>query len=143
MVWIFLAASEESVLHFENGLNLSPIVKSIPIVKQCSYPEWPIEDWQKLRYGMILQLFQGIPLEKKKSILSMADSHARISVLQDLEKAWQESEADYFLRLCAWPKKSSPNSYSLKTCQQSQQEEDFKSLKKLPRWGMIVAGVLY
>lgn len=69
--------------------------------------------------------------------------HARISLLQDLEKAWKGSEASYFTRSCAFPKKSSPSSYSLKTSQPSQAEEDFASLKKLPRWGMIVDGVLY
>ena len=89
-----------------------------------------------------LQESQKLP---KISILSSVASRdlAKISALQDMEKAWQESEADYFSRSCAWPKKSSPNSYSLKMSQQSQHEGDFESLKKLPKWGMIVDGVLY
>ena len=70
-------------------------------------------------------------------------SPAKISALQVLEKAWKESEADYFLRSCAWPKKSSPNFYSLKMSQLSQQGEGSESLKKLPRWGMTVDGALY
>jgi hypothetical protein len=60
-----------------------------------------------------------------------------------MEKDWMESEADCFSRSCAWPKKSSPSSYSLKMSQPSLVEAVFKSLEKLPRWGMIVDGVLY
>lgn len=73
----------------------------------------------------------------------MGDFHARMSQLQAMESAWKASEADYFLRSCVWPKKSSPSSYSLKTCQTSAQKGDFASLEKLPKEGMIVAGVLY
>ena len=60
-----------------------------------------------------------------------------------MEKAWQESEVDYFTRSFAWPKRSSPSSYLLKTSNQLPQEVDYKSLEKLPKWGMIVDGVLY
>jgi hypothetical protein len=73
----------------------------------------------------------------------MADSPARILALQAGAKAWTESEADYFSRLCAWPKKSDPNFYSLKTCQQSGQEDSIPLAGNWPRQGMIVDGVLY
>ena len=81
----------------------------------------------------------------RMSISSSAGSleHARILALQDLEKAWQESEVDCFSRSCAWPKKSSPSSYSLKMFRPLLPEEDSQSPSKLPKWGMIVDGVLY
>ncbi len=73
----------------------------------------------------------------------MEASRAKTSAVQELEKAWKESEADFFSRSYAWPKKSNPRSYSLRTYLPLAAEGDFKSLEKLPNWGMIVGGVLY
>src|SRR5690554_1625171 len=70
-------------------------------------------------------------------------NYAKISLLQELEKVWKASEAVFFSKSCAWPKKSSPSSYSLKTSLLSPHGADFRLLEKLPRWGMIVDGVLY
>src|SRR5574337_980737 len=92
--------------------------------------------------GMTLCLLMATP-SMDRLISYMVASPVRTLVLQDLEKAWKESEADYFSRSCAWPKKSSPRSYSLRMCQQSQLETAFEWLVKLPKWGMIVDGVLY
>jgi hypothetical protein len=140
-------------LLYLTGLDLSSTAKSNPIVKQSSYQELPNGIWQMLLYGMTYEIFTRNKLnlqESRKSpqmelTSSTAASHnrAKISVLRDLEKAWKESEADFFSRSFAWPKKSSPRSYSLKTFRPLQSGEDFESLKKLPRWGMIVDGVLY
>lgn len=150
-MWIYLscltdstssAESEESASHLESGLDPSHIVKSTPIVKECSSHEWILEMWNTPLSGTISGHFEGA-IYTKQSILSMEVSPARISVSQGLEKAWKESEADFSSRSCAWPKKSSPSSYSLKTFLQLQHAGDFKSLTKLPRWGMIVDGVLY
>lgn len=142
MAWIYLAELEESATHSKNGLNPSLTVKSIPTVKGSCFLEWETFQSRMPPSGMIL-----LRLDPNTStttlISSTEDFLARISVLQEMEKAWRESEADYFLRSYAWPKKSSPNSYSLKTCQRLQHEADFKLLERLPRWGMIVDGVLY
>jgi hypothetical protein len=73
----------------------------------------------------------------------MEGFRARTSALQAMEKAWQDSEANYFGRSIAWPKKSSPSSYSLKTSQLSLPGVEPQSLGQLPKWGMIVDGVLY
>src|SRR5690606_4566283 len=72
---------------------------------------------------------------KSTSSMEASHNHAKISVVQELEKAWMESEADFFSRSHAWPKKSSPSSYFLKTCQRSPHEGGFESLNALPRWG--------
>lgn len=133
---------EECQLPLKNGCNQSLIAKSIPIVKEFSSQEWPINPFIIALSGMMLEHYKEVISEELSTSFTEA-AHARDSVLQGLEKAWQMSEADYFSKLCAWPKKSSPHSYSLKTFQPSQQEGDFKLLEKLPKWGMIVDGVLY
>lgn len=145
MAWIYLAESVESVSPLEITLDPSPIAKSTLIVKEYCCLEWHVGNYKPLQFGMTCkhsEKTQGHFL-LIASILSTVAFHARISALQDLEKAWKESAADCFSRSFAWPKKSSPSSYSLKTSRQSQQEGDFKLLMNLPRWGMIVDGVLY
>ena len=142
MGWIYLAESEDLALHSVNGLDPLHIVKSIPIVKEFSCQECTINVWFNARSGMTSLVLTDL-ICTVLSILYTEDFPARISALQDMEKDWRGSEADYFSKSCAWPKKSSPSSFSLKMSQQSPAEGDFESLEKLPRWGMIVAGVLY
>lgn len=131
-MWLYLDTSDQS-----------PTAKSIPIVKESCSHEWPGEKWKLHPFGMILEPSQPQNLRNEILTLSSAAFHARILVLLDMEEAWKESEADCFSRSYAWPKKSSPVSYSLKTSQLSHIEVDFEWLEKLPRWGMIVDGVLY
>lgn len=150
-MWIYLICSTDSIysqelgespLHSENTCDQLPTAKSIPIVKQCSLAEWHIMIYRPPLFGMTLAVLT--PKECKGELISFAEaSPARISALQGAEKAWKESEADYFSRSCAWPKKSSHHSYSLKTSQQFALEGDFALLEKLPKWGMIVDGVAY
>lgn len=137
----------ESTLPLNDGCGHQFIVRLTLTAKACFCPECKMKILIDHQYGTILKLLdlQESRNSPKRLTSSSAGSRdcAKTSVLQELEKAWQESEADYFSRSCAWPKKSSPNSYSLKTSQPSQQEGDFKSLDRLPKWGMIVDGVLY
>lgn len=143
MGWISFQASEESQSLLTIGSDLSHTVKSTPIVKEYSSIEWLTGDCQYRPFGTMLKPFhQGIFL--LNSSISFTEAfHARTSVLQDMERAWQESEADYFGRSCAFPKKSSPRSYSLKMSQLSLPGVGSQSLDRLPKWGMIVDGVLY
>ena len=141
MAWIYLVESEDSRLHSASGYDQSPIAKLTPIVKEFSSVEWPRLRLPAPQSGMTYEAFQrGYPYLTTSFTEA---SRARISALQDAEKAWKESEADYFSRSCAWPKKSSPSSYFLKTCPPSPAVADFESLVKLPKWGIIVGGVLY
>ena len=143
MGWIYLAELEDSQSHSVNGCDQSPIAKSTPIVKESSYLDNPMEAFSRLQYGMIYGPSQVV-FSKEELLTSLQPAfHARISVLQDLEKAWQESGADFFSRSCAWPKKSSPNFYFLKTSLQLQPEEEFRLLQKLPKWGSMRGGVVY
>lgn len=132
-MWLYLTMSQQNI-----------IAKSTRIVKQSSCPEWHVATSTTVPYGMTSNHLVEKDCVDSSTLLSAGSrNYARISALQDMEKAWKESEADYFSRSCAWPKKSSPNSYFLKTCQQSPAVADFKLLERLPKWGMIVGGVLY
>lgn len=142
MGWISLVESGGLPWLFPNGLNQSHIAKMTPIVKESSCLEWPEDYSPLLLSGMTQPLFIKHRITDSSTLFTQA-FRARISVLHELEKVWKESEADYFSRSCAWPRKSSPVTYSLKTYRQSPTEEESKQLKKLPRWGMTVDGVLY
>lgn len=151
-MWIYLECSMDSTSSAEsgglpslstNGCDQSLIAKLTPIVKESSCPELRLVNSRMPPYGMILKHWTGLDSHGDMSMSYLAASHVRISALHDWGKAWKESEADFFSRSYAWPKKSSPLSYSLKMFQLSQAEGDFKSLEKLPKWGMIVDGVLF
>src|SRR5687767_6098927 len=142
MVWIYLAESEECQSDSVDGLDQLLTVKSIHIVKQCLSHEFPMDYYLIVLSGIMLRHCGEKILEDLQTSF-MEGFHARISALQEMEKAWKEREADYFSRSCDWPKKLSHDSYSLKMFQPLPKEEEFKLLKKLPRWGMIVDGVLY
>ena len=143
MAWIYLAVLEDYQSPLENGLNQSHTAKSTPIVREYYSVRCSEEEYIALQSGMTYEALRESNSYHSPLICYTEDSHARTSALQDAEKAWQESEADWFSRSCAWPKKSSPSSYSLRMSQQSQVEADFGSLEKLPKWGMIVDGALY
>lgn len=151
-MWIYLKCSnpliyspalEVSPSPYQDIVKLSPIAKSNPIVKESCSPEWQVETSKTLPYGTISKHLMERNWELSTLSSAASRDHAKISQLQELEKAWQESEADCFSRSCAWPKKSSPHSYSWKTSQQLPLVGDWKSLERLPKWGMIVDGVLY
>jgi hypothetical protein len=142
MAWIYLAESEESALHLENGFDQSPIAKSTHIVKESCYQDKFLVIYMQHLYGMMLKAFKGESLIVRL-ISSTLASPAKILVLLDVEKAWKESEAAYFTRSLSCVAKLSQDSSSWKTCQLSLIEEEPKWLEKLPRWGMIVDGALY
>jgi hypothetical protein len=90
---------------------------------------------------MTLKLLTENSLEEKLT-LSMEDSPAKMSVLQELKRAWRVSEAVYFSRLCGWPKKSDRSSFSLKTSEEFARTCNILQ-KKWPPYAMIVGGVFY
>ena len=131
-MWLYLSMSDQS-----------PTANSTPIVKESCSTVYPTDYSLELQYGMISKRCRMMGEIGQESTSFMEVSHARILALQERVKDWKGSEADYSTRSCAWPKKSSPRSYSLKMSQPLQAEGDFKSLERLPKWGMIVDGVLY
>ena len=124
------------------GLEQSHIAKLTPIVKKSCSQEWPMEVLTMLRSGTTLTPCKEGNL-RDSSISYLVAFHARILALLEMEKAWQESEADCFTRSLGCAAKLSQDLFSWKTFLPLLQEEAPKWLGKLPRWGMIVAGSLY
>lgn len=142
MAWTYLAATEDSATPSETTLDRSPTAKSTPIVEECFYPDKPMDLWDKLQYGMIYGLSQvvfGPTLSTSFTVAFLA----RGSALRVMEKAWQTSEAAFIGKSIAWPKKSSPRLYSLKTFPRLDPEEDLKSLEVLPKSGMTLGFACY
>lgn len=149
-MWIYLKdypsfqELEDSISHLENGSNPSHIAKSTHSVKASCCKECKKGICPMHQFGMRFEHYPLTVLGTKVVLTSSTEGFpAKIFQLQDAEKAWEVSEADYFSRSCAWPKKPSPRSYSLRTSQLLPPEGDFKSLERLPKWGMIVDGVLF
>lgn len=147
-MWIYLtdstslAESGESASPLVNGSDQSPIAKSTHIVKECSFPEWPTELLRIRLSGIML------PRSTEETAIPLLTSymeafHARTSALQERERDWKESEADYFSRSLGCLARLSQDSSFWKMSQQSLLEEEPKWSDKLPRWGMIVDGALY
>ena len=113
MAWIYLAASEETPLHSGNTSTRSLTVSKTDTLKRFFCPACKAEDFYDDPSGMMCGLCAvRCSLE---STSSSGDFPAKTSALQDVAQAWLESEVDYFSRSCAWPKKRSPRSYSLRT----------------------------
>ncbi len=143
MVYLCFQESEESTSHSMNGCEQSVIAKSIPIANVSCFQEFQMDISKMHRYGMIYEPSLSHPLSGNISTSSTGDSLVRTLALEAMERAWRENEVDCFSRSCAWPKKSSPNSYSLKMFRQLPHEAESQFVNKLPKWGMIADGVLY
>lgn len=141
MGWIYLVESEECLWPLKNGCDQSPIVKSIPIANVFFYHGWLKEDCIKRQY---LKMYMNLQNYNLREIYTsyMEDSPVKISLLQDLEKAWQESEALYVMKSLGSLMKYDPTSFSWKMSQLLPQKEALKWSHKLPKWGMIVDGLL-
>lgn len=141
MAWIYLAESEASVWPFNHGLEQSPIVKTTDMHKPFSCPECKDENSKCPPSGMTLEQSQGKCC--LKSILFREVSPARTSALLEMESAWKESEADYFLKSSDLLASFDQDSFSWKTSQLSLfgglSEFAWSSLRS----GMIVDGQLY
>lgn len=141
MVWIYLAESADSQEPWTVMLSPSPTVKSSPTPGVCCSLGCTQGTYLSHQYGMTYQLF--VEPCSHKLTLSTAASLAKTSALLASERVWTESEAVYFSKLCAWSKKSSPRSYSLRTSQISETAALTPFLGKYPRVGMIVDTVFY
>lgn len=142
MAWIFFPALVESPLPSDLGLNQSPIANAIGIVSQSSYPEWKRGYFPSLQSGTMSPLLTESSSEERLTS-STEDSLAKTFRVQDAETAWAESVVDFFSRSSAWPKKSSPDSYSWKTSPQSEHGDLTALSKNWPISGMSVGGTIY
>ena len=120
-----------------------PTAKSTPTVKEFFSVRCTKDQLIELQSGMTFEALVESNSYHAPLTCYTEDSLARTSALQDMESAWRESEAGFIGRSTAWPKKSSPNLYSLKTYPQSVPKEAGMSYHRLPKWGMIADGVLF
>lgn len=142
MAWIYSVDTEESPWHCKSGSGPWLIVKSSDTHKEFYFPECKAENCQKPRFGTISKLLTESNF-KELLILFMGASHAKTSALQELEKAWQESEADYFLKSLDCAAKYDPNLSFWKTCGTFYQMESTPWQGKWSNWAMIADGGYY
>lgn len=126
----------------QSGCSPSRTVKMTDTLKECFYRGCGMRKYLLRRFGMTLGHSKENPGEVIL-ISSTEDSHARTSVLQEMARAWQESEAAFFLRSCALSMKYNRRGSSWKMYQLSLLEDLEKSPQKLPSEAMIVDGKLY
>lgn len=129
-MWLFPITSEQSLT-----------AKSTPTANPSSCKECKKGICPKHQYGMTSE-------HLTPRIWHLYNSYSEVSLvkiflLQEMEKVWQESEADYFSRSSACVAQLSHDSSSWKTFLPLLPEEVQKWLEPLPRWGMTVDGALY
>ena len=142
MAWIYLPASVESALHSQSGSDPLPTVRLTSTASASCKPDSQTVHFQTRQSGTTLQRSEEAICQSSQ-ILSMADSHVRTLAMQDLEQAWQESEAGFSLKSSACLARLDRASCSWRTSQLSLFEEPITSELNWPRSGMIVAGRLY
>lgn len=135
--------SEGSTLPCAPTSERLPTVKSTVTGKLFYCQECDQVILTERQFGMTSHLCKEDNADPSKLYSAGSHSHAKTLALQDAEKVWKESVAGYFSRLCAWPKKLSPRSYSLRTSQISEVKDSIESLKKFPGWGMTVDTEFY
>lgn len=142
MAWIYLAESEESQSPSKNGSDQLPTARSTPIVKENSSREWLMVHCLDLLSGMTYLVLRDANSSDRLTLCTV-DSHAKTLALQDLERAWKESEADYFSRSLGCVARLSQDSSFWKTSLPLLPAEEQKWSGKLPKWAMTVDRVLY
>lgn len=142
MAWIYLVDTEGLPWPSKNGFIQLPIVKKSDTLNPSFFQEWAKAAYLMPPSGMMSAHYKEVCSQSNQE-LSTEDSPVKICLLQEMEKVWQGSEVDFFLRSCAYPKKSSPDSYSLKMFLASGQEDCLPLSGNWPISGMIVDGVLY
>lgn len=141
MVWIYLAESEECRLPCEIGSDLLPIVTTIDTPNLCCSQGCKKDQFLMRQFGTTSRRL--VESFYQKSTSSTEDFHARTLVSLELESAYQESEAGYFLRYVDWLRKQNRNSFFWKTCQRLGLVGLNEWEKNWPASGMIVDGVLF
>ena len=142
MAWIYLAESAVLVQHSQaSELEQSHIVNKTDTHKAFYCPECNQVTLIELQSGMTLERLLRDCCRQLTSF--MVDFHVKTSVLLDLEKAWQESEAVYSTKLSDLQKKLTRRLCSSKMCQQLELEDFEKLSEHLPKSGMTVGGRVY
>lgn len=104
--------SVESTLQSKTGCGHVFIANWIPTAKVCFCQECKMEILIEQQFGMTLQPCREGNYEDSSTLSSVGSrnekDHARTLALQDMEKAWLESEADYFSKIIRLAKEIKP-----------------------------------
>ncbi len=141
MAWIYLAELGESQSQSTNTSEQSLTVKTIDTLNLSYFQECLKEKFTGDQSGITSK-----PLQQNnyhQLTLSSADSPAKISVQQELELAWKESEAVFSSKLSDLQKKFDQLLSSLKMSPRLELEDWIRLSKHLPKSGMIVDGRVY
>lgn len=142
MAWIYSQELEDLRLHSENGCGRSHTVNVIPTAMLSYCRGCDSVNFLTLLSGTILRLSEK-PCCPDMSTSSTEDSPARISAIQDLERAWKVSEAAFSLSSSDSLAIFDRDSFSWKTCQLSLIEDLSGFAWSSLRSGMIRDGRLY
>ena len=136
MAWVYARVSDALNTPWTPGLGGSPVVSEKPTL--------PASWWEQRASlcGMSWNHSRG-KISKETSTSLRRVSLARIAVLRDCRRAWQESAAYWSLKslkaVCAWDQ----NLSSWKTFQGPLLSWGGLYAKPLPRQGMMLGGVVY
>ena len=140
MAWICLQELVASRSRLKVTLSQLPIASATCTASDFFWSECEMKESHKPRFAQMFDRFGVLIFETLT--LSTADSHARTSVVQAMESAWAESEADYIGKYIDSLKKRKPRLFSWKTCLQYGPEALSKWSDHLPISAMTVAGLL-
>jgi hypothetical protein len=139
-VYRALLALEESTLELKKMSEQCATLKTTPTAKKSSAKISKTNGSTTPQSGLIYTPLMEDP-GMEKWILSLEDSHAKISRSPAKAQASKKApEADCGLKCSDSSKKSAPNTCSLKMSQQSADADSKKSLKVLPKQGMMLNG---
>lgn len=143
MAWICSVESGGLRWRYKGTSILSPIARSIPMLKRYLSQECRLDSSQLRLYGMILPPSKEIFLAESQK-LYMVDFLAKTFQLQ-IQKArdWRGADQDFFLKSCASSMKLPPSSYFLRTSPTLSIEDLTKFSRKFPKEGMIADGEYY
>ena len=141
MGWIYFQESEESESHSSHGSGPSLIANGTDTLKAFYCPECNRATLIPLLSGTTSQHSERLCC--RELISSRGDSLVRTSASQDVERAWQESEADFFSKSSDSSRNANLDLFSSKTSPQSEPEAFQPSSQNLPRSGMIAGGRLF
>lgn len=142
MAWIYLAESEGSQSPWHLGSDQLPIVKTTDMHRPSSCPEWPDENCQSPQFGMTCKRLLVGNFNPMVWMQSGEDFRARTSVLQELDRAWRESDQGYSLSSLESLANFDPGSFSWRTSQQSLPWGSTVFSWSSLRWGIVRAGRL-
>lgn len=140
MAWISFQVLVESDSLSSLGFEPSPIVNVNDTFRASFCPECNRVILISPQFGMMCKLCALLTYRPSTSYSE--DSHARISALRELERAWEESDRAYSLTWSDSLARFDPDSFSWKTCQPSLFEGWTEFSWSSLRWGIVRDGLL-